>query len=93
MNKYFRALLVMLVLLGGLCVSSPLRAHVKEAVATDQAGTAPLTVDDVLKMTKAGLSDDVIVTQLKQANQPFKLTTAQLIQLKSASVSDRVIKT
>jgi hypothetical protein len=52
----------------------------------------PMTVDDVIKLSKAGLSDDVIIAQIKKRPQPFDLSTDQLIQLKSAHVSDRVIQ-
>lgn len=51
-----------------------------------------LTVEDVIKLSKAGLSDDVIIAQIKKRPQPFNLSTDQLIQLKSAKVSDRVIQ-
>jgi hypothetical protein len=50
-----------------------------------------MTVQDVIKLSKAGLSDDVIIEQLKTRNQRFDLSTDQLIQLKTAKVSERVI--
>lgn len=43
-------------------------------------------------MAKAGLGDEVIIQQIKNKAQPFDLSTDQLIQLKSAGVSDRVIQ-
>jgi len=57
-------------------------------------GPAPKgrTVQDVIKLSKAGLSDDLIVAQLKTRNQRFDLSTDQLIQLKTAKVSERVIQ-
>ncbi len=51
-----------------------------------------MTVQDVIKMSKVGLSDDLIVEQLKAKGQRFDLTTDQLIQLKTAKVSERVIQ-
>lgn len=50
-----------------------------------------LTVDDVIKLSKAGLSDDVIIAQINKRPQPFDLNADQLLQLKAANVSDRVI--
>jgi len=50
-----------------------------------------LAVDDVIKMSKAGLSDGIIVQQIRKNGHAFDLTPDQLIQLKTASVSDRVI--
>ena len=50
------------------------------------------TVDDVIRLSKAGLSDDVIIQQIKKNGQRFDLSTDQLLRLKSASVSERVIQ-
>jgi hypothetical protein len=50
-----------------------------------------LTVDDVIRMSKAGLSDDIIIQQVRKQAPHFDLSADQLIQLKSARVSDRVI--
>jgi len=51
-----------------------------------------MTVDDVIRLSKAGLSDEVIIQQIKKKGQRFDLSTDQLVQLKSASVSERVIQ-
>ena len=53
---------------------------------------ANLTVDDVIKLAKAGLSEDIIIQQIRKHNRPFNLSTDQLIALKTAKVSDRVIE-
>ncbi len=77
-----------------LCVFLPL-ALVAQSTATPAAtsvSAGSLTVDDVIKLSKAGLDDDVIIQKIKKQGQPFDLTTDQLIQLKSASVSSRVIQ-
>jgi hypothetical protein len=57
-------------------------------------GPAPkrMTVQDVIKLSKVGLSDDLIIEQIKTRNQRFDLSTDQLIQLKTAKVSERVIQ-
>ena len=55
------------------------------------AAPAGLAVEDVVKLSKAGLSEDIIVQQIKKRNQPFDLTTDQLIALKTANVSDRIV--
>ena len=46
----------------------------------------------MIKLSKAGLSDDVIIAQIKKRPQPFDLTPDQLLQLKAARVNDRVIE-
>jgi hypothetical protein len=51
-----------------------------------------MTVDDVIKLSKAGLNDDLIIQQIRKKGQRFDLSTDQLIQLKAASVSERVIQ-
>jgi hypothetical protein len=51
-----------------------------------------LTVDDVIKLSKAGFSDDVIIEKLKKNGQAFDLSTDQMLQLKSAGVSDKVVQ-
>ena len=52
----------------------------------------PMTVQDVIKLSKAGLSDDTIIEQIRAKNQRFDLSADQLVQLKTANVSERVIQ-
>jgi hypothetical protein len=51
-----------------------------------------MTVKDVIKLSQAKISDDLIVQQLSKKGQRFDLSTEQLIELKNAGVSDRVIQ-
>ncbi len=51
-----------------------------------------VTVSDVIKMSNAGLSDEMIIQQIKKNAQPFELTPDQLVRLKQNSVSERVIR-
>lgn len=50
-----------------------------------------LTLADVVELTAAGASDDVIVTQLQVTNSAFKLSVADIVGLKKKGVTDRVI--
>jgi hypothetical protein len=52
----------------------------------------PMAVQDVIKLWKAGYSDDLIIEQIKKKQQHFHLTTDQLLQLKTARVSEGVVK-
>lgn len=52
----------------------------------------PLTKDQVIQMTKAGLPDDVIIAKVNAEPEPMNLSTDDLIALKTAGVSDNVIK-
>src|ERR1019366_8024661 len=72
--------------------SSPGQMTVYFPSATRPQTTRMMTVDDVIRLSKAGLSDDVIIQQIKKKGQRFDLSTDQLVQLKSASVSERVIQ-
>lgn len=51
-----------------------------------------MTVPDVIRLTKAGISDDIIIQQLSKNGQRTNLSTDQLVQLKNGGVSDRVIR-
>ncbi len=55
--------------------------------------TKPLTNDDVVKLSKAGLGDDVVIAKINQAPQvDFKLDTDSLIALNQQGVSKAVIE-
>lgn len=55
----------------------------------DQA--QPLTVDDIKKMSQAGLSDTEIITQIDTTHSVFYLSTADIMDLKQVGVSQKVI--
>lgn len=50
------------------------------------------TVDDVVAMVGAGLSDDVVIAKLRKEGKVFDLNTEELIRLKKANVSDAVMQ-
>jgi hypothetical protein len=51
----------------------------------------PLNNDAIIKMTKAGLSDDVVITSINANPGAYDTTTDGLIALKKAKVSDKVV--
>jgi hypothetical protein len=54
---------------------------------------APLSNQDIIKLSKLQLGDDVVIAKIKQARSVgFDLTTDGLIQLKQAAVSGKVIE-
>jgi hypothetical protein len=66
-------------------------ALVSPAVLVAQE-TKPLTNEDVVKLSKAGLGDDVVIAKINQAPQvDFKLDPDSLIALKQQGVSKEVI--
>jgi outer membrane lipoprotein SlyB len=52
----------------------------------------PLTIKDVKNMSKAGLSDDLIISQIEATQSEFRLSASDIIDLKQAGVSQRVIE-
>jgi hypothetical protein len=67
-------------------------SHVIELSPVPDSQTKRMTVDDVIKMSKAGRSDAVIIEQLKKEGQYFNLSSDQLLKLKTAHVSKQVIQ-
>jgi hypothetical protein len=70
----------------------PAPAHAQSREIDLAPVSKPMTVQDVIKLSKAGLGDNLIIQQLRKKNQRFDLSTDQLLQLKAASVSDAVIQ-
>lgn len=80
-----------------LCLVVLLSASALLTAQTAPAPVAPatarnLTVDDIIKLSKAGLSDDTIIQKIRSNGQAFDLSTDQMLQIKSEGVSDRVIQ-
>jgi hypothetical protein len=51
-----------------------------------------MTVEDVLRLARAGVSEEVILVKIGSQHQSFDLTPDQLIELKQNHVSERVIR-
>ena len=51
----------------------------------------PLTVVDIKALAKAGLSDEVILSQIRSSRVVFHLTTAEILDLNTNTVSQPVI--
>ncbi len=52
---------------------------------------SPLSLADVKALAKAGISEDVIVNQIKNSRTIFHLSAADIIDLRDAGVSDKVV--
>ncbi len=91
-RRLTRSLFIGVTLFVLLAVYTQGQTRPKTTSAPEKAAVSTgLAVDDVIKMSKAGLSDGIIVQQIRKNGHAFDLTPDQLIQLKTASVSDRVI--
>jgi hypothetical protein len=73
-----------------LICSSPSLAQIKPISGRKEA--AAMTVNDVIRLSQAGISDDIIIQQMRNKGQTFDLTTDEILRLKAASVSDSVIR-
>jgi curli biogenesis system outer membrane secretion channel CsgG len=67
------------------------KAAPKAAPAKAATKAAPSQVDSVIESVKAGLSESLIIRTLQRDNKPANLTTADLVKLKNAGVSENII--
>ena len=51
----------------------------------------PLTVNDVIKLSEGGVSDDTIIRYMKQTGTTYDLSQAQINRMREKGVSRRVI--
>jgi len=51
-----------------------------------------ISAEDVIRMTKAGIGNDVIIRQIEVTRSRFVLTPTDLIRLKESGVSDKVLE-
>ena len=50
-----------------------------------------MTVADIKALTKAGLSDEVILSQIRSQHAVFNLSTEEIIDLNTSKTSPKVI--
>jgi hypothetical protein len=91
MFLYFRALLVIALALP-LLAQQPTASTAKKTAKETTAASKHLTVEDVIAMTGAGISDDVIIARLRKEDKALDLSAEDLIRLKKCKVSDAVLK-
>lgn len=84
---------------GGALIGAALDAQDRENLQQNSPQTLQridnreqLSIYDVEAMAKNGLSDDVIIEQIKNTKSVFYLTSDQIIELKQAGVSEKVIQ-
>jgi len=59
--------------------------------AAAKPAAAASSVDSVIQSVKAGLSESIIIRTIQRENKPANLTTADLVKLKNAGVSENII--
>ena len=89
-QSQFSAVLIALGLV--LWLYNPAASGQTPVRAKTAAPHAGLTFDDVIKLTKAGLAEDIIIQQIKKNGHAFDLSTDQLVALKAANMRDRIVE-
>lgn len=84
--------------IGGALVGSALDAQEKETLQRQSPETVnriennqQLTIDDIIKMSKAGISDDSIISLIQKTGSRYRMTTRKIERLQKAGVSQKVI--
>jgi len=70
--------------------SSP--AYAAPAPRNAAASTSPVTRDDVLRWTKDGVKDEIIIDRIERSGSTFRLTAADENSLRDANVSEEVVR-
>jgi hypothetical protein len=83
----YAAVLIVALGLGG-CMSP---RYAQRPADRDTLEPPPMTVKDVVDLSKASLSDSIIIGQIEATHSAFSLKTDDIISLKNAGVSENVI--
>ena len=59
--------------------------------AAPAAQRAPSGVDTVIALVKGGMSESLVISTLKREGKSYQLTTADLLKLSNAGVSEAII--
>ena len=51
----------------------------------------PLTINDIIKLSQGGVTDEVIITYLRNTRSSYNLSQAQIRRMQEAGVSQQVI--
>jgi uncharacterized protein YcfJ len=85
--------------LTGAIVGNAMDQQQRETLARQSPATLqrveqgqPLGVADIKALAKAGVSDEVIISQIRASRMVYHFSTAEIIDMKDAGVSERVIE-
>jgi hypothetical protein len=67
------------------------KRHQQELIQASASRPAPLSIQDVVNMSKGGVSDQVIVTQMRSSGSVFQLSADDVVRLRQEGVSDPVV--
>jgi hypothetical protein len=66
-------------------------AATSSATIAAKGDSSILTNDDVVKMAKAGLGDDLVISKIRSSQCAFNLETDAIIALKEVGVSNAIL--
>ena len=75
-----------------LALPAPAQQKTTQVTTVSDSKPALLTVEGVVAMVSAELSDDVIIARLRKENKGFDLSPDDMIRLKKSKVSDAVMR-
>lgn len=84
------AVVVVCSLAGAGCASERYALHERDRYARVDT-LDMMTKDDVIALSNAGVSDGVIIDQIKTTHSYFQLSTQDIVDLANAGVSDKVM--
>ena len=92
MTKMIRFALPLLVL--ATLSSAGVASGADHGVLVAQAPGKPKAIskEEIIKMSKAGIPDSVIIGKIQKSSSVFKLEVSDIIALKKGGVSDKVIE-
>lgn len=81
--------------LAGAAVGGAIGSAKDEKTAARQAAAQrqpPLSIPDVIQLTSSGMSDDVIIDQIRRSGAVYHLTAQDLLTLQNSGVREPVIR-
>lgn len=73
-------------------VINAIKKRAAQQAAPERTESKPVTYEDVISLSKAGLSDAAIITAIERSSSGFDLDAQRLLRLKSSGVSNSVIE-
>ncbi len=74
------------------CLAQPQQNQTRYPSAVYLGPACPLTVNDIIKMSRAGVHDDDTIAEFRRCDQHFQLSKNEVARLRNAGVSQRVIQ-
>lgn len=77
---------------GNILTFSDGNVYEKQTEVQKPSAAAQLTIDQIIQMATAKIPDDIIIASIRKSGSKFDLTPDVLIKLKTAGVSDAVLR-